>query len=68
MLGSKPPKSTIKYASNDVLYLHKIKKELDIILEREKRVHLLSPTLKFLPTRVKLDLQGWDDSDIFSHS
>ena len=43
-------------------------KELDLILEREKRSHLLTPVLKFLPTRVKLDLQGWDNLDIFSHS
>ena len=66
--GSKLSKNQIKYASNDVLYLHQIKKELDIILEREKRFHLLSPILKFLPTRVKLDLQGWENLDIFSHS
>ena len=58
----------MKYASNDVLYLHQIKNELDIILEREKRAHLLAPILKFLPTRVKMDLEGWEDMDIFSHS
>ena len=66
--GSKLSKSQIKYASNDVLYLHQIKKELDLILDREKRSHLLSPILKFLPTRVKMDLKGWDNMDIFSHS
>ena len=42
--------------------------ELDLILDREKRTHLLSPILKFLPTRVKMDLEGWDNIDIFSHS
>ena len=66
--GSNLSKSQIKYASNDVMYLHKIKKELDLILVREKRAHLLSPILKFLPTRVKMDLKGWDNMDIFSHS
>ncbi len=66
--GSKLSTSQIKYASNDVLYLHKIKKELDLILDREKRAHLLPPILKFLPTRVKMDLKGWDNMDIFSHS
>ena len=66
--GSNLSKSKIKYASNDVIYLHKIKKELDLILVREKRAHLLSPILKFLPTRVKMDLKGWDNMDIFSHS
>ena len=66
--GNKLSKSQIKYASNDVLYLHQIKKELDLILDREQRAHLLSPILKFLPTRVKMDLEGWENIDIFSHS
>ena len=67
--GSKTlSKNQIKYASNDVSYLHQIKNELDIILEREKRAHLLAPILRFLPTRVKLDLEGWENIDIFSHS
>jgi ribonuclease D len=61
-------KSQIKYASNDVLYLHQIKEKLDQILVRENRSQLLSPILNFLPTRVKLDLNGWENMDIFSHS
>ncbi len=61
-------KSQIKYAANDVLYLHELKSELDKILISEKRIHLLNPILKFLPTRVKLDLLGWNNTDIFSHS
>ena len=61
-------KSQIKYAANDVLYLHELKSELDKILISEKRIHLLDPILKFLPTRVKLDLLGWNNTDIFSHS
>lgn len=66
--GSELSKNQIKYAANDVIYLHQIKNELDIILNRENRAHLLSPILKFLPTRVKMDLEGWDSMDIFSHS
>ena len=61
-------KSQIKYAANDVLYLHRIRDELNIILENEKRIHLLKPILNFLPIRVKLDLNGWEHTDIFSHS
>tara|TARA_B100000886_G_scaffold180554_1_gene123817 strand:- start:148 stop:762 length:615 start_codon:yes stop_codon:yes gene_type:complete len=66
--GSELSKNQIKYAANDVIYLHQIKNELDIILNRENRAHFLSPILKFLPTRVKMDLEGWDSMDIFSHS
>ena len=66
--GKELTNNQIKYAANDVLYLHEIKKELDLILTRENRYHLLSPIFKFLPTRVKLDLLGWDNIDIFSHS
>ena len=61
-------KNQIKYAANDVLYLHRIKEALDTILENEKRSYLLKPIFKFLPTRVKLDLLGWDSTDIYSHS
>ncbi len=61
-------KNQIKYAANDVLYLHRIKEELDLILERENRYHLILPIFKFLSTRVKLDLLGWNDIDIFSHT
>ncbi len=66
--GEELSKNQIKYAANDVLYLHQIKNALDQILERENRHHLLLPILKFLPMRVKLDLLGWDQVDIFSHS
>ena len=56
-----------KKVLNDLVKLYHEQK-FSIILEREKRSHLLSPILKFLPTRVKLDLQGWDNLDLFSHS
>jgi ribonuclease D len=61
-------KSQINYAANDVLYLHEIKEKLDIILERENRVHLANALFKFIPTKATLDLLGWNNSDIFSHT
>ncbi len=61
-------KNQIKYASNDVLYLHDIKYELDKILVRENRFTLVNSIFRFLPTRIKLDLLGWENIDIFSHS
>jgi ribonuclease D len=56
----------LKYCANDVIYLHKIHDELVQILEREKRVDLYKDCLKFLNTRVKLDLAMFED-DIWSH-
>ena len=61
-------KSQINYAANDVLYLHEIKEKLDIILERENRVLLANALFKFIPTKATLDLLGWNNSDIFSHT
>ena len=55
-----------KYCANDVLYLHKIHNELEKILIREKRVELYQECLKFLKTRVDLDLALFKD-DIWSH-
>lgn len=57
----------LKYAANDVLFLHKIMDKLNYILENENRKELLEDCLKFLKTRVELDLRGWLDVDIFSH-
>ena len=56
----------IKYCANDVIYLHKIHDELNKILEREKRIDLYKDCLKFLKTRVELDLALFKD-DIWSH-
>ncbi len=58
----------IEYAASDVLYLHKIKKELDIRLERENRKEIAQACFDFLPKRAQLDIIGWPDHDIFSHS
>ena len=57
----------LKYAASDVLYLHKIKSTLDIILERENRKELAETLFAFIGTRAYLDLNGWHEPDIFSH-
>ena len=58
----------IDYAANDVLYLHKAKSELDIRLKRENREKIAQACFEFFPHRASLDLLGWADQDIFSHS
>jgi ribonuclease D len=55
------------YAASDVLYLHRLKAELDMRLAREGRAHLAKAAFEFLPTRADLDLAGWPDIDIFAH-
>ena len=57
----------IEYAASDVLYLHDLKRHLDRMLKREGRTDLAKACFDFLPTRAKLDTQGWPDTDIFSH-
>ena len=57
----------LKYAASDVLYLHKIKLKLDELLKRENRDLLAENIFKFLGTRSYLDLNGWDNPDIFDH-
>ena len=64
--GGELTPAQIKYCANDVIYLHKIHEELNKILEREKRVNLYKDCLKFLKTRVDLDLALFKD-DIWSH-
>ena len=56
----------LKYCANDVIYLHKIHEELMKILKRENRIELYEKCLKFLQTRVDLDLALFKD-DIWSH-
>lgn len=65
--GGNLSEEQVKYAANDVLFLHEIKKHLDNILKREKREELAKKCFEFLNTRVNLDLQGWLDVDIFEH-
>ena len=57
-----------EYAANDVLYLHKIKENLESILVQENRLELAKNIFDFLEIRVELDLQGFNDMDIFAHS
>ena len=64
--GGELTPAQLKYCANDVVYLHKIHDELNKILVREKRVELYEDCLKFLKTRVDLDLALFKD-DIWSH-
>ena len=57
----------LEYASSDVLYLHQLRYKLDEMLAREGRSALAQSCFDFLPTRAKLDLAGWPETDIFSH-
>ena len=58
----------IAYAAADVLHLHGLKAKLDVMLAREGRAELAAACLRFLPDRVRLDLAGWAEDDIFAHS
>ena len=64
--GGKLTPAQLKYCANDVIYLHKIHQELNKILIREKRINLYKDCLKFLKTRVDLDLASFKE-DIWSH-
>lgn len=57
----------LDYAASDVLYLHRLKAELEKRLEREGRMHLAQAAFDFLPSRAALDLAGWPETDIFAH-
>ncbi|HEX5508823.1 MAG TPA: ribonuclease H-like domain-containing protein [Pseudolabrys sp.] len=58
----------VNYAASDVLHLHQLREKLDAMLAREGRAGLAAACFRFLPDRVRLDLAGWADEDIFSHS
>jgi ribonuclease D len=58
----------ISYAASDVIYLHALKERLDAMLMREGREKLAAACFRFLPERVRLDLAGFADEDIFAHS
>lgn len=60
-------KAQLDYAASDVLHLHRLKRELDRMLDREGRAEMAQACFDFLPTRARLDLAGWPDVDIFSH-
>lgn len=57
----------LEYAASDVLYLHRLREELNKRLEREGRMEMAQKCFDFLPTRAALDLAGWPEQDIFSH-
>ena len=64
--GGELTPAQLKYCANDVIYLHKIHDELNKILIREGRINLYKDSLKFLKTRVDLDLALFKD-DIWAH-
>jgi ribonuclease D len=57
----------VDYAAADVLYLHRLKVEMDRLLARENRADLAKACFDFLPDRAALDVAGWAEEDIFAH-
>ncbi|MGB7285859.1 MAG: ribonuclease H-like domain-containing protein [Salaquimonas sp.] len=66
--ASELTQAQLEYAASDVLHLHALRDILDQRLEREGRTKIAEQCFKFLPTRARLDLAGWDETDIFAHS
>jgi ribonuclease D len=58
----------IEYAASDVLYLHRLREVLVARLARENRSAVADACFRFLPARARLDLMGWEETDIFAHS
>ncbi len=58
----------IEYAASDVLYLHRLKEKLDVMLEREGRTGIAQACFDFIPVRSVLDLIGFENDDIFAHT
>ena len=58
----------LEYAASDVLYLHRLRDVLAERLARDGRQREAEACFRFLPTRARLDLMGWDEADIFAHS
>jgi ribonuclease D len=58
----------LAYAASDVLHLHALRRRLDEMLVREGRDGLARACFDFLPHRALLDVRGWEEVDIFSHS
>src|SRR6218665_951537 len=57
----------LEYAASDVLHLHALREKLTTRLLRDGREELATACFEFLPTRAKLDLLGWEETDIFAH-
>jgi ribonuclease D len=58
----------LEYAASDVLHLHALREKLMQRLVRDNRLEMAQACFAFLPTRAKLDLLGWEETDIFAHS
>jgi ribonuclease D len=58
----------LAYAASDVLHLHALRERLDAMLAREGRSAYAQACFDFLPTRARLDLEGFEAEDIFAHS
>ncbi len=56
------------YAASDVRFLHRLKDELEVRLEREGRTAMAQACFDFLPHRARLDIAGWPETDIFAHA
>ena len=56
-----------EYAASDVRYLHRLRDIFEERLAREGRTEIAQACFDFLPTRARLDIIGWPDTDIFSH-
>jgi ribonuclease D len=57
-----------EYAASDVRYLHRMREQLIVRLEREGRTEMAQACFDFLPHRARLDLAGWPEIDIFAHA
>ncbi|MNE96897.1 ribonuclease D [compost metagenome] len=66
--AAKLSQAQLEYAASDVLYLHALRDKLNERLVRDGREAHATACFEFLPTRAKLDLLGWDETDIFAHS
>ncbi len=66
--AEKLSQAQLEYAASDVLHLHALVEKLTLRLNRDGRTELASACFEFLPTRAKLDLLGWEETDIFAHS
>tara|TARA_R110002020_G_scaffold475452_1_gene710139 strand:+ start:18727 stop:19341 length:615 start_codon:yes stop_codon:yes gene_type:complete len=66
--AEKLTQAQIGYAASDVLYLHRLREALNVMLAREGRMELAQSCFDFLPARAQLDLAGWPETDIFAHA
>jgi ribonuclease D len=65
--ASKLTDAQLTYAAADVLHLHALRVRLDEMLKREHRLEIAEACFAFLPARARLDLMGWEETDIFAH-